>query len=234
MAEAVLDNNPGVAFLEGFIASLAVAALSPGDVSFTATIAIACAVVLTWQWKGMHTAVLIVFGVIGAIATTQAVAAYLGDDSCLTWIPLWGRILLLLGMAIAFGWGFVHTMFMRKDFKDVGAIGLGWFGMVELLTFASTATAGAGGLGIVVVVVGVLVLGALLGAKPALTTLVIGVGMGVMVVLGSSLFGTPAATGAECLLVQDAWATGFLYLVAFVPATLVWVIFIRPFFRKRG
>lgn len=233
MSKNLLEDNPGVTFLEGFLAALAVAALYPNG-NFQATIAIACAVVLAWQWKWMHSAVGIIFSVIGAIATTHAVAIYLGDDSCLTWIPVWGRILLLLGMAVAFGWGFFHTALMRKDFKDVSAIGLGWFGMVELLTFASTATAADGRLGIAIVVVGVLVLGALLGAKPALTTLVIGVGMGVMVVMGSSLVGTPAAIGAECLLVQNAWATGFLYLVAFIPAMLVWVIFIRPFVGKRS
>lgn len=234
MAEADLKENPGVVFLEGFIAALAVAAFTPSDISFKAAIAIACGVVLAWQWPWMHTIAVSGFGVIGAIATISAVGTYLGDDGCVTWLPLWGRILLLIGLGVTFAWGLLHSIALKWNFRDVGGICLGWFGMLELLTFASTAAAAAGALGVTVVIVGVLVLGFLLGMRPALTTLVIGVCMGALVVMGSSLVGTSAAAGTECLLVRDAWVSAFLYFLAFVPAMFLWVIFIRPFRGKRG
>lgn len=234
-AEASLEGNPGVSFLEGLLAAIAVSALSAGRLDIGGASAVAGTVVLSWQFRPVRTVSQWVFGAIGAVASVPAAAAYLSVDGCVDSTPMWTRILILIGLAGAFGWGFLHTLAIGRRFGEVAAIGLGWFAMIELLTFASTAVGvSVQGLGTPFVIIGVLVLGYLVGLRPTLAMLVAGVGMALVTLAGSALLGTPAGAGTECLGLHDATGAAFIYLVAFVPATFLWVIVVKPFVRGRS
>lgn len=230
-----LDNNPGVAFLEGLLAAIAISTLSAGQLDLGAAVVLACVVVLAWQSSTIHTTAQWAFGLIGMIASVVAIAEYLSGGGCVDFIPLWGRVLILGGFTVAFGWGFMHTALFARRFREVAGIGLGWFGLIELMAFASMAAGVSGQApGVVVVIVGVLVLGYLVGARPTLAVLVIGVGMALVTLAGSAVFGTAASLGTECMRLHNASGAAFIYVIAFVPAAFVWVIFIKPFVGRRS
>lgn len=234
-ADTTLDNNPGVAFLGGLLAAIAITTLSEGGFDIGGAVVLACTVVLAWQSRIVHGIAQWVFGAIGAIASVSAVAAYLSDDGCVDFVPPWGRALILVGLVGAFGWGLLHTLLLGRRFGELAALGLGLFGLLELLAFASVAAGVSGqGLGLPFVIVGVLVLGYIVGARPALAMLVIGVGMALVTLAGGAILGTPASTGTECLRLHDATGAAFIYMVAFVPATFLWVIIVKPFVRRRS
>ncbi len=234
-SDTSLENNPGVAFLEGLLAAIAVSTLSAGQLDLGGAAVLACVVVLAWQSRTVHTIAQWAFGLIGMLASFVAIVEYLSGDGCVYFIPLWGRVLILGGFAVAFAWGFMHTVLLARRFREVAGIGLGWFGLIELMAFASMAAGVSGQApGVVVVIVGVLVLGYLLGARPTLAVLVIGVGMALVTLAGSAILGTAASLGTECMRLHNASGAAFIYLVAFVPATFFWVILIKPFVKRRS
>ena len=78
-SDTSLENNPGVAFLEGLLAAIAVSTLSAGQLDLGGAAVLACVVVLAWQSRTVHTIAQWAFGLIGMLASFVAIVEYLNE-----------------------------------------------------------------------------------------------------------------------------------------------------------
>lgn len=230
VATAAEPARESVVFLEGLLASIALATLVGSGFDATGAFGLAVAVFLAWQSRAFYAVAQFAAGGVGIAASIPALAAYLGEG-CVSAIPLWGRVLVLIAVAFVGGFGLLHSVFLGGLFTEFGKIGLGWFGLVELLTFMSTtAILSFTGVGRAFVVGGAVVLGGLIGWKPRYSMWTIGTGMALITLAGGAIIGTPAAEGLECHQLVDATGAAMIYLVSFLPIAVVWLT-LRGIFR---
>lgn len=219
-------------FLEGLLGSIALGVLSNGQIDVTLGVLMAGLVVLGWIAGTVSSVASIGLGVVGIAASLPGIAEYLVGDDCLFGFGIGWRVTMLIAMAGLFAWGALHTMLLRGSLKAAGQVGLGWFSLVELLTFVSmSAVLTRHSIGIAIVVLGVVVLGALVGFMPQIGIWAVGVGMALITLTGSTYLGITSEDAIGCQPLSDATGSAFSYLVAFIPVGIV-VFILRKLFRR--
>ncbi len=219
-------------FLEGLLGSIALGVLSNGQIDVTLGVLMAGLVVLGWIAGPVSSVASIGLGVVGIAASLPGIAEYLVGDNCMFEFGVGWRVTLVIVMAVLFAWGGLHTIFRTGSLKAAGQVGLGWFSMVELLTFASTSAALTRySIGIAIVGLGVVVLGALVGFMPQIGIWAVGLGTALITLTGSTYVGITSEDAIGCQPLSDATGSAFSYLVAFIPVGIV-VFILRKLFRR--
>ena len=172
------------------------------------------------------------FGVIGIAASVPVLYDYVTGDGCMLSVRVGWRIALVVMMAAVFAWGGIHTIFFGKSLRTAGQLGLGWFALLELLTFFSmTAVLTRHSVGLAILLAGVVAIGALVGFRPQIGIWAVGVGMALITLAGSTYVGVTSEEALGCMPLTNATGAAFSYLVAFIPAGIGLFIF-RTLFRR--
>lgn len=219
-------------FLEGLLASIALGTLSNGTIDVATGVMVAAVVVLGWIAGPLSNVASAGFGLLGVVAAVPVLVDYFAGDACMLGVSAGWRIALFVAVAVMFGWGAMHTLFLGRNLRAAGQLGLGWFALMELLTFFSmTAVLTRYSIGLAVLLAGVVTMGALVGFRPKIGIWAVGVGMALITLAGSTYVGVTSEEALGCLALGNATGSAFSYLLAFIPVGMAVFLFVK-FFRR--
>lgn len=229
---AEAESSKAELFLEGLLGAVALGVLSGGQLDVAFGMMLAAVVLLGWVAGTVSRVASVGLGIVGIAASLPGIAEYLAGDNCLLGVGLGWRIAMMFSMAAMFAYGGIHTIFLGRSLKAAGQVGLGWFSMVELLTFASTtAVLSQHSVGFTVVLIGVLALGAIVGRWPQIGIWAVGVGMALITIAGSTYAGVTSDDALGCQPLSNATGSAVTYLASFIPVWIGMSIF-RAVFRR--
>lgn len=177
------------------------------------------------------------FSVVGLVASVPAMGVLLFSDSPCFAVAAHTRQGLTLALVTIFLVVTMRSLLMRRTGKnavkaaeELGAVGLGWFGLMELLLLVSTdlGLAGISAGGLFVAFGAVIAVGVLTPLFPRIVLPLMGAGMGILSILGGTIFGSQGAAAQQCMGTDANPITLGVFVVV---SAIVWGLLSR-FVRK--